>query len=119
MSATIPVVPSLQAEPGDEYAPVPAAPAATPWMSVTSLVLGLVSIVAGWTLFAPIAGLIVGILALKREPANRTMSIWGIALNGVLLAGVLLVTLGALLFGLVFLPFAFLPFEALGALGAL
>lgn len=131
MSATIPVVPSAPAEPaptapaadgtnsGQPFAaPAPAfAPAPAPvsaaekqWMSISSLVLGVVSIVAGWTFFLPVAGLVFGILALKREPSSRTMAIWGIVLNGALLAGSILIGLGALLFGLVMLPFAFLPF---------
>ncbi|KQW08480.1 hypothetical protein ASC66_00655 [Leifsonia sp. Root4] len=79
-------------------------------MSISSLVLGVVSIVAGWTFFLPVAGLVFGILALKREPSSRTMAIWGVVLNGALLAGSVLIGLGALLFGIVMLPFAFLPF---------
>ncbi|MET0853399.1 MAG: DUF4190 domain-containing protein [Microterricola sp.] len=127
MSATIPVVPSAPAEPaptapaaegtnsGQPFAaPAPAAEpvsaAEKQWMSISSLVLGVVSIVAGWTFFLPVAGLVFGILALKREPSSRTMAIWGVVLNGALLAGSVLIGLGALLFGLVMLPFAFLPF---------
>ncbi len=127
MSATIPVVPSAPAEPaptapaaegtnsGQPFAaPAPAsAPASAAekqWMSISSLVLGVVSIVAGWTFFLPVAGLVFGILALKREPSSRTMAIWGVVLNGALLAGSILIGLGALIFGLVMLPFAFLPF---------
>ncbi|TFB54652.1 hypothetical protein E3T34_02570 [Cryobacterium sp. TMT1-62] len=77
-------------------------------MAVSSLVLGLVSIVAGWTFLVPIAGLVVGILALGREPQARTLAIWGIVLNAVLLAGSLLLVLLALALGLLALPFAFL-----------
>ncbi|MGI9823335.1 DUF4190 domain-containing protein [Agromyces sp. Marseille-Q5079] len=76
--------------------------------SISSLVLGIVSIFASFTFFAPVIGLVLGIMALKREPASRTMAIWGIVLNGVMLAGTVLVTLGALVFGLVMLPFAFI-----------
>ncbi|WP_157002522.1 hypothetical protein [Agromyces laixinhei] len=76
--------------------------------SISSLVLGLVSIVASATFFVPVAGLVLGILALGREPASRTMAIWGIVLNAVMLAGTALVTLGAFVFGLAMLPFAFL-----------
>lgn len=77
-------------------------------LSISSLVLGLVSIFAGWTFFAPVAGLVTGILALGREPHSRTMAIWGIVLNAVMLAGSLLVVVLALTLGLAFLPFAFL-----------
>lgn len=105
-------------QPQAAYAPT-AAPGTTAWASATpgldeqkgfsiaSLVLGLVSIVAGFTFFVPAIGLVLGVLALKREPASRTMAIWGIVLNAVMLAGALLVTFGALTFGLFMLPFAF------------
>lgn len=76
--------------------------------SVSSLVLGIVSIFASFTFFVPAAGLVLGIMALKREPASRTMAIWGVALNAFMLAGTVLVTLGALVFGLAMLPFAFI-----------
>lgn len=76
--------------------------------SVASLVLGIVSIVASYTFVVPVVGLVLGIMALKREPATRTMAIWGIVLNAVMLAGAALVALGAAIFGLVMLPFAFL-----------
>ncbi|MDQ2661585.1 MAG: DUF4190 domain-containing protein [Actinomycetota bacterium] len=76
--------------------------------SIASLVLGLVSIVASYTFLVPIGGLVLGVMALKREPASRTMAIWGIVLNAVMLAGAALVTFGALAFGLAMLPFAFI-----------
>ncbi|MGW9632295.1 DUF4190 domain-containing protein [Agromyces sp. NPDC055520] len=86
-----------------------AAPAAeTRGFSIASLVLGLVSIVSSFTFFVPVIGLVLGVMALKREPASRTMAVWGIVLNAVMLAGTVLVTLGALVFGLAMLPFAFL-----------
>lgn len=77
-------------------------------LAVSSLVLGLVSILAGWTFLAPLAGLITGILALGREPQARTMALWGIVLNAVMLAGAILVAIIALGFGLALLPFAFI-----------
>jgi hypothetical protein len=85
---------------------VPAAE--TRGFSIASLVLGLVSIVAASTFFVPAAGLVLGIMALQREPASRTMAIWGIVLNSVMLAGTVLVGLGVAVFGLAMLPFAFL-----------
>jgi hypothetical protein len=94
----------------------PAAPAAqqaapTNTLGILSLVLGIVSIFAGWTFLAPIAGLVLGIMALTREPHNRTMAIWGIVLNAVLLAGSVLLALLAVIAGIAFLPF--IPFTAL------
>jgi len=83
-------------------------PARSSTLAVSSLVLGLVSIIAGWTFLVPIAGLVAGILALGREPQARTLAIWGIVLNAVLLAGSLLLVLLALALGLLALPFAFL-----------
>ncbi len=77
-------------------------------LAVSSLVLGLVSILAGWTFLAPLAGLITGILALGREPQARTMALWGIVLNAVMLAGAVLVAIIALGFGLALLPFTFI-----------
>jgi hypothetical protein len=80
-------------------------------LSITSFVLGLASIVFSWTLFAPIVGLVVGILALSREPAGKTMAMWGIVLNAIMLAGVLFFALLALVgtgIGFAFLPFALL-----------
>jgi hypothetical protein len=91
------------------------APAAVPVgarsLSVTSFVLGLASIVFGWTFVAPIAGLVVGILALGREPFGKTFAVWGIVLNALMLFGVLIglvLTLAGIGIGLSFLPFAFL-----------
>ena len=90
------------------YATPAASVAESRGFSIASLVLGLVSIVASSTFFVPIAGLVLGIMALQREPASRTMAIWGIVLNSVMLAGTVLVGLGFAVFGLAMLPFAFL-----------
>jgi hypothetical protein len=94
--------------------PQPAAPTVVAdyrTLSVTSFVLGLASIVFGWTFVAPIAGLVVGIIALGREPLGRTFAVWGIVLNALMLFGVLLglvLALAGMGLGLTFLPFAFL-----------
>lgn len=85
--------------------------APTNTLGILSLVLGIVSIFAGWTFLAPIAGLVLGIMALTREPHNRTMAIWGIVLNAVLLAGSVLLALLAVIAGIAVLPF--IPFTAL------
>jgi hypothetical protein len=78
-------------------------------LSITSFAIGLASLVLGWTFVAPVAGLVVGILALQREPQGRTFAIWGIVLNSVMLFGILLVGLIALVgagIGFAVLPFA-------------
>ncbi|MDR5701083.1 DUF4190 domain-containing protein [Agromyces aerolatus] len=88
---------------------IPAQPyVETNGFSIASLVLGIVSIFAGFTFIVPVVGVVLGVLALKREPASRTMAIWGVVLNAVMLAGAALFTVGALVFGLVMLPFAFI-----------
>lgn len=49
--------------------------------SVSSLVIGIVSIFMGWTFLAPIAGIVVGVMAKNREPHARTIANWGIGVN--------------------------------------
>ena len=50
-------------------------------LSIVSLVLGLASIFLGISILVPVAGIIVGVMARKREPAGRTMALWGIWLT--------------------------------------
>ncbi|MFT2706428.1 DUF4190 domain-containing protein [Clavibacter zhangzhiyongii] len=78
-------------------APVPPTPAVIPWgqpvyaaappkgLSITSMVLGLVSLVLFWTVVCPIVGLILGIVGVRKEPAGRGFAITGLVLNGLLL----------------------------------
>lgn len=48
-------------------------------LSITALVLGLCSFIFAWTLVVvPIIGVVFGFLALRREPAGRTMAIIGL-----------------------------------------
>ncbi|MGR2753758.1 DUF4190 domain-containing protein [Agromyces arachidis] len=108
--AAPPAPPALDAEASYALAVAPAADEQRGF-AISSLVLGLVSIVAGFTFVVPVAGLVLGILALKREPSARTMAIWGIVLNGVMLAGIViagLVTAAVGVFLLPFVPFAFI-----------
>jgi hypothetical protein len=56
-------------------------------LSVTSMVLGLVSIVAGFTFLVPAVGFILGIVGLRKEPAGRGMAITGLVLNGLFVVG--------------------------------
>lgn len=55
-------------------------------LGTASLVLGICSLLAGWTFFAPIVGLCLGIASRRREPLARGRSGWGILLNLVALA---------------------------------
>jgi len=74
-------------------------------LSVTSLVLGILSVVAGWTFIVPIVGGVLGIVALRREPRSKAIAVWGIVLNAVMLVGILLAGLIAGAIGLALLPF--------------
>jgi hypothetical protein len=62
-------------------------------MSVSSLILGVVSIFLGWTLVLPLAGLILGWLGLRNKPAAKGMAITGLILNGFALLGWVLLVL--------------------------
>ncbi|MFC7431158.1 MULTISPECIES: hypothetical protein [unclassified Agrococcus] len=66
--------------------------------SISSLVIGIVSIFMGWTFLAPIAGIVVGVMAKGREPHARTIANWGIGVNiATLVLGIVLwVALGGL-----------------------
>ncbi|GAB3254125.1 DUF4190 domain-containing protein [Arthrobacter pigmenti] len=70
--------------------------------SITSLVLGLVSILLGFTFLVPIVGFIFGVVGMRKEPAGRGMAIAGLVLNGIFLIGwVLLLVFVFGLFGLI------------------
>ncbi|TQL46783.1 uncharacterized protein DUF4190 [Homoserinimonas aerilata] len=72
-------------------------------LSVTSMVLGLASILFGFTFLVPLGALIFGIVGLKKEPAGRGMAITGIVIGAlfmlfwVLLGGVILAAIGGLI----------------------
>jgi hypothetical protein len=55
-------------------------------LGTASLVLGICSLLAGWTFVAPVVGLCLGIASRGREPAARGRAGWGILLNLVALA---------------------------------
>ncbi|HEY8914148.1 hypothetical protein [Lacisediminihabitans sp.] len=62
---------------------------------ILSLVLGIASIVVGHTVLVPVAAIVLGIIGLRREPASRAFSVWGIVLGSVMLAlPVLIVAIG-------------------------
>lgn len=63
--------------------PFTAAPPRT--LSILSLVAALVSIPFGHIILLPIAAIVLGFLARRREPWARTMSTWGIVLGFVVL----------------------------------
>jgi hypothetical protein len=57
------------------------APAEPKTLSIVSLVLGVASIFLGISILVPIAGIVVGAMARKREPAGRSLALWGIGLS--------------------------------------
>ncbi|WP_258064292.1 hypothetical protein [Rathayibacter rathayi] len=87
------------------FPPAAQAPAPSTPFSLTSLILGVISVFFGLTVIAPVVGLVFGILGLRREPTGRTLSIWGIVLNAVMLGIVLLMVIAVLVVVLV-IPFA-------------
>lgn len=63
-------------------------------IGLASFVTGVVSFLAGFTLLVPLAGLIAGFIALRREPASKKFATWGIILNAVALVGGAIVAIG-------------------------
>lgn len=108
MHATDPHITAMQPEtPTNPDAPT--SPDTTRGFAITSFVLGIASVVSGWTFFIPVAGLVFGIIALRRQTTERTLALWGVWLNAAMLA---LTALAVLFFvivislGLFALPFA-------------
>ncbi|MFJ3030369.1 DUF4190 domain-containing protein [Curtobacterium sp. NPDC087080] len=62
-------------------------PAPPRGLSITSMVLGLVSIVLGFTFLVPLVGFVLGIVGLRKEPAGRGMAVTGLILNGLFVVG--------------------------------
>lgn len=80
---------------GDSYnAKAPQSPTSSRGFAITSFVLGIASVVAGWTFVAPIIGFVLGLMALRRGTTERSLALWGTWINGIILA---LATLGFLL----------------------
>ncbi len=85
-------------------AETPATPA--PVLSIFSLVAGAASILFGQTFFLPIAAIVMGLIARRREQNGHLMSTIGIILGFVMLFGwVAILLVGASLF----VPFALFP----------
>lgn len=56
-------------------------------LSLASMIVGLASILFGFTMLAPAVAVVLGILGLRREPAARGMAITGVVLGGILFLG--------------------------------
>lgn len=61
--------------------------------SIASFALGIVSLLCGFTLIAPVIGLILGVVGRKNEPAGKTLATWGIVLNILALVGWIILTI--------------------------
>jgi subtilisin family serine protease len=110
-----PVAPAASAPasaaPVNPYSTMPTGPSST--LSVLALVFGIIGLVLSLFSFGflpALAGVIMGHIALKREPHARGMAIGGLATG---YAGLAL----SILIGIVILAFAFLPFVFIGANG--
>ena len=79
-------------------------------LGIVSLVLGASSVVMGLNPLFGAAGLVLGILSLRREPAARGLAVAGIVTSAITLGGILL---GAAAF-LAFLPLAIISGAAWG-----
>ncbi|MDP3208148.1 MAG: DUF4190 domain-containing protein [Rhodoglobus sp.] len=100
-TATLPI-----AEPTNTVAETPARAGAsdTPVLSILSLVSSITGIVFGMVIPLSIVAIVLGILALSREPRGRMLAIWGIivgalpgalAILGLVLAAAFFIPLGA------------------------
>ncbi|RIJ57101.1 DUF4190 domain-containing protein, partial [Clavibacter phaseoli] len=107
-----PYAPASAAAPyGLAPAPVPPSPAAVAWgqpvyavapprgLSLTSMILGLVSVLFFWTFLCPLVGLVFGIVGIRKEPAGRGFAVTGLILNGLLLLIPVAVVLSILVAG--------------------
>ncbi len=71
---------------GQPVYPMPyLAPPEPKGLSIASMVLALVSILAGFTFLVPITALILGIMGLRKEPAGRGMALTGVIVSSLIL----------------------------------
>jgi len=74
-----------------DYATYPASPPRG--LSITSLVLGIVSLFFGFTFVVPLIGAILGFVGLRREPAGRGFALAGVWINGLILVFWIVITI--------------------------
>jgi hypothetical protein len=80
-------------------APVsPATATGSKLFGILSLVSGGVAIFTGHLFLFAAAAIVLGILGLRKEPASRAFSIWGIVLGSVMIVLPILAILGAIVF---------------------
>jgi hypothetical protein len=56
-------------------------------LSISSVVIGVASVACGFALFPEVIGVLVGVVARRREPSAQRIAAWGIALNAVTFIG--------------------------------
>ncbi|MCY7412017.1 MAG: DUF4190 domain-containing protein [Salinibacterium sp.] len=83
----------------------PVSPRTQPILAILSLVFGITGIVTTMIFPFSVVGLVLGILALGREPQARVMAIWGTVISGI--PGALIVLVGELAV-MVLIPLGFI-----------
>lgn len=102
------VHPSPQSQSSNPYAPnVSSGDASNRTLGILSLVGGIASIIFGQTVLIPVAAIVLGFLALNREPLSRSFAIWGIVLGIVALFGWIILAIIGFAFAA---PFFFVGF---------
>ena len=77
-------------------------------LSIASLVLAIVSIIAGQAVLLPAAAIVLGVLGYRQEPAGRPFAVWGIIVSAIALFGWLIVGVVGFAVAAPFLAFAWL-----------
>lgn len=95
-----PYMPGAQQPYANAPAPAEAPQGRENAFAITSFVLGIASILSGWTVIAPIIGLVFGVLSLRRKTTERTLALWGVWMNAAILA---LAVVGLAIFAIVIL----------------
>ncbi|MCU1406112.1 MAG: hypothetical protein JWQ43_2415 [Glaciihabitans sp.] len=75
-------------------------------LGLLSLIGGIASIVFGQTIILPVAAIILGFMARRREVASRTFATWGIALGFLALFGWVIVIILGVIFATPFFLFS-------------
>ena len=94
MTNTATLATQAEPTPAEPTQAQPTVATATPVLSILSLVSAISGIVFGMIIPLSIVAIVLGILALSREPRARTMAIWGIIVGS--LPGALLIIGGVL-----------------------
>ncbi|MEQ1738203.1 MAG: DUF4190 domain-containing protein [Rhodoglobus sp.] len=95
---------TLDALPAEFESPPAAAASDTPVLSILSLVSSILALFLGMIIPLSIVAIVLGTLALSREPRGRTMAVWGIVVGslpaalviaGLILAAAFIIPFGA------------------------